>query len=47
MLNNAENFKIDLAAEDKSGRTGLKLAKMFSSGDVVELIKRKVPNMQC
>ena len=42
MLNNAEDFKLDLAAEDNLGRTGLKLAQIRMNMNVVKLITKKL-----
>ena len=42
MLNNAEDFKLDLAAKDKWGRTGLELAQDSMNMNVVKLITKKL-----
>ena len=45
MIDNAEVLKIDLIARDDFGRTGFQWAKERRHADVVNLINRKMPNI--
>ena len=45
MMNNANNYKLDLLAEDNEYKNGFQLAIEFQKTDVVNLLKRKIPSI--
>jgi len=45
-IENAEAYNIDLSATDNHGRSGLKLAQCWKKHNVVDLIKRKLPELE-
>ena len=46
MIKNAKSFQLDLTAKDDSGETGFQLAQHYKNTDIINLIKRAMPNWE-